>query len=92
MANRANLDSCTFTRKNGDVSYGYILSDDYGTVVVDYLGSDVLDLGDIELLNLVYDDPTEVSVQIFENMCDMERGLHINGSYYSHDDLSDIFG
>lgn len=91
MANRANLDSCTFTRKSGDVSYGYILSDDYGTEVVDYLDSNVLELSDLDLLKLVHENQTEVSCHIFENMSDLKRGLHINGNYYDHDDIEPVF-
>lgn len=91
MANTVVLDACKYTLKDGDVSYGYKMYDDYYMGYDNNAEAEIMELSDFDLIKVAIDNPCQVSDDLFSYMKEEKEGITVNGTYYEWDEVSHLF-
>ncbi len=87
MSNRILLLSTKFEDVTG-ISYGYRISDDFGSDYNNESEEPIED--DLELLTYVKNVYAKDSVEILDFMREHEKGITINNTYYDYDQVRSL--
>ena len=95
MSNRISLRAVEVKEiKTGDVSYGFIMSDDYAVGFNDNFTKEQVNIDDdVDLLQMVKENTEgdEAFEGLFDSMRESEKGLSINGAWYDYEEISSVF-
>lgn len=89
MSNQLNLVATKFENLDGDISYGFRIYDDYGKTYYNLDTEMVKD--DLDLLQLVIDNPDNISETMLDYIQENESGILINNNWYDWDEIKDLF-
>lgn len=89
MNNILNLNAAKFEYFNGDIHYGYTISDDYD-MSFDINAEDMIE-DDTALIKYVISTADSSTNDMLEHMIGEEKGLNINGCWYDWDEIKDLF-
>lgn len=88
MSNRAHLNTVKFEYLNGNVLYGYTISDDYEMTYDNNAEAIIED--DIDLLKYAIKTADDVTDNILTFIFENEKGIFINDEWYPFEKIKDI--